>query len=340
MTKYQENLYSIDRALKEVGKQFMEQHFLELQEYAADNSKFEIKERLYRECAKEGITEGDADVRLGWATAIFEHGEWKKVPVPNYMQNPKECIDKEKIREIIAAYKDDFANVNKDERYKWVALKTYKTIWNIDAENFAPMLKSAYRNSDNLLTSWNYYPYKMLYEFAEVQPEKVRGAFKILFDEEKDFTERYEKFKQISTDYYQPQDLGHYQDLHAISVYLSFEYPDKYYIYKYGVLKKFIKNIGYNCGSIDRMSDAEKMKLQLFLSNQVLECIKEDEELIEIHQERMDDSCYFDEGLHLLTQDIMFYGSKMKSVEQKWYPSLEEYNPNLSKDDWKNSSWR
>ena len=29
------------------------------------------------------------------------------------------------------------------------------------------------------------------------------------------------------------KDYNHYQDLHAISVYLFFEYPEKYFIYKF-----------------------------------------------------------------------------------------------------------
>lgn len=240
----------------------------------------------------------------------------------------------DKVSEIIKAYKDDFATRDKEERYKWQAVGTYKKVWNIDAPNFSPMLSSAFRDTANLLRSGNYYPYKMLNIFAEKEPETVRSLFKILYDDSLPFEERCSKFREEFEKYFKPQGLNHYQDLHAISVYLTCEYPEKYYIYKYSIIKEFIKQIEYECDSIDAMSDSEKMELLLELYNTVLEVVVKDDELKEISMERLDDTCYQDEAFHMLTHDVIYFGSKYKAKEIYW-PTLEEYDPGITVEMWK-----
>ncbi len=218
-----------------------------------------------------------------------------------------------KITEIIKAYKDDFETRDKEERYKWQAVDAYKKVWDIDSPDFAEMLKSAFKDTANLLKSGNYYPYKMLCIFAESEPETVRALFKMLYNESISFEERCTKFRDAFDKYFKPQNLNHYQDLHAISVYLTCEYPEKYYIYKYSVVKEFINQIQYECDSIDKMTDSEKMDLFLDLYDAVLDVVKEDEELQEMSKERLDDTCYQDESFHMLTHDIIYFASKYET---------------------------
>lgn len=219
----------------------------------------------------------------------------------------------DKIKEIIQAYKEDFETRNKEERYKWVAICTYKKAWNIDSPDFADMLKSAFKDTSNLLKSGNYYPYKMLCIFAEKEPETTRSLFRMLYDESVPFEERCSKFKDAFENYFKPQGLNHYQDLHAISVYLTCEYPEKYYIYKYSIVKEFIKQVQYDCDSIDKMTDPEKMELILKLYDLVLDVVKEDNELREMSKGRLDDSCYQDEAFHMLTHDVIYLASKYEA---------------------------
>lgn len=42
--------------------------------------------------------------------------------------------------------------------YKWVAVKHFQDIWNIDAEDFGAMFENSTKEVDNLLASMNYYP--------------------------------------------------------------------------------------------------------------------------------------------------------------------------------------
>ncbi|MGN0690199.1 MAG: AAA family ATPase [Oscillospiraceae bacterium] len=236
-----------------------------------------------------------------------------------------------KIKNIIALYKDDFIRINKEERFKWEAINTYKKVWDIDSDNFASMIESAFRDHGALLKAGNYYPYKMLVTFAEAEPETVRSLFKTLYDENLDLNARISAFKEGFNNFYKPQNLNSYQDLHAISVYLTFEYPEKYYIYQYRVLKNFVKAISYNSGNIDSMFDTEKYSLLSDVCDRVLELL--DDEVKEISMERLDENCYADGAFHILAHDIIYFGSQDAFPESNNNLSIkEEKKMNISKN--------
>ena len=245
----------------------------------------------------------------------------------------------EKIKLIIDAYKADFKRVNQEERYKWEAVGCYQRNWNIEAENFSEMYAEAFKEASNLLSANMYWPYKMVITFAEQEPDKVRELFKMLYNEEIPLAQRYVDFRAAFDEFYKPQKLNHYQDLHAVSVYLSFEYPEKYYIYKYKVFKEFSSNIGYVTDRSKFQSEVYKLEAFFDVCELVLDEVKKDTELQGISSARLDESCYDDAGLHLLAHDIVYFGSKNSLTDDviadDWWPSLDEYDPNLSKEDWK-----
>lgn len=113
-----------------------------------------------------------------------------------------------KIEEVIRAYKKDFDRINQEERYKWEAVKWYKDHWDIDALNFGEMIKTAFSKAFNLLTSGNYYAYKMLYQVAEDEPEKVRNLFRMLYDESFPLAERFDAFKAGFDEYCKPKNYN------------------------------------------------------------------------------------------------------------------------------------
>ena len=84
---------------------------------------------------------------------------------------------KEKIKLIIEAYKANFERVNQEERYKWEAVDWYKRHWNISDENFSGMFAEAFKEAGNLLAANMYWPYKMVIEFAEQDPNRVRELY-------------------------------------------------------------------------------------------------------------------------------------------------------------------
>ena len=137
-----------------------------------------------------------------------------------------------KIEAIVSKYKSDFERVNAEEKYKWEAIGHYKEHWDIDADSFASMYMEAFKEAGNLLAAGMYYPYKMIGVLSERDPEKVRSLFRMLYDETIELSERYVKFRsgcdEVLTEYRESDEknskaMNHYQDLHAISVYLAFE---------------------------------------------------------------------------------------------------------------------
>jgi len=175
---------------------------------------------------------------------------------------------KEAVLQIIEAYKSDFERVNTEERYKWEAIECYRQKWDINAEDFAGMLGEAFKKSSNLLAAAMYYPFRMVSAYAKEDPETVRELFKELYNENLPLSERYEMFRTGFDKFVSEKKLNHYQDLRAISVYLTFEYPEKYFMYKYRMYKSFKEKVGYEEPETNK-SDIAKYENNIVLCNQV-----------------------------------------------------------------------
>ena len=254
----------------------------------------------------------------------------------------------DKLKFIIGKYKENFATVDKQERYKWQAVSWYKQYWDLDATDFAQMVTVAFEKADNLLASGMYYAYKMLTEFANADPEKVREIFRTLYDESIPFADRYDTFRGECDSYIKQlkaqtgKDYNHYQDLHAISVYLFFEYPEKYFIYKSTMYTKMRERIGFVEEKSNEKSIVRKYENHDRMCELILEEIHDDTELRELSEKRLDDTCYKDEQYHLLAMDIAYYGGIYmededfgRDKEITYWPSLEEYDPEMSAEQWK-----
>lgn len=271
------------------------------------------------------------------------------------MEHTQSAETMSKIRHVISSYKANFATVNTQERYKWKAIGWYKKNWNIEADHFAQMLADSFSKAGNLLASGMYYPLRMLVEYAQEEPETVRDLFRMLYNEEIPLADRYVQFqkgfeKWIAFRRKQEPDrkkaLQHYQDLRAVMVYLTFEYPEKYFLFKSRMFSTFRDRVGYTEKRQKQKSEVYKIESYTRLCNLILEEIKKDEELVQMSRARLDETCDQDEALHLLTMDIVFYGGVYMSekdfqenalvqTSSAYWPSLEEYHPGLSKDDWK-----
>ena len=116
-----------------------------------------------------------------------------------------------------------------NEIYKWRAVKCFQDNWNIDASDFLAMLKSSLAKTANLLASSNFYPKRMLEEFAKTEPETVRAMFRSLFDESHDIASRVRAFEDSAKKLLDrfPALKMTYQDPNSISTYLWLRYPDK-----------------------------------------------------------------------------------------------------------------
>lgn len=70
-----------------------------------------------------------------------------------YLENRKLRENFNPIVEIISKYKADFVIRDKEEGYKWGAIKCFQDNWDIDADDFAGMLERALAKTSNLLAS-------------------------------------------------------------------------------------------------------------------------------------------------------------------------------------------
>jgi hypothetical protein len=86
-------------------------------------------------------------------------------------------MNQQLIKTYIQAYKENFESISKQELYKWHAVKQFQDHWNVDAEDFHAMAKTALNKVKNLMDAGMYFPKRMLLRNAETSPEKVRALF-------------------------------------------------------------------------------------------------------------------------------------------------------------------
>jgi 5-methylcytosine-specific restriction protein B len=104
------------------------------------------------------------------------------------------------LQPFIDQYKAFVQSPEYQENYKWEIFQNFKNHWNIDAPDFRSMLDQSIRHrEENLWQSMNYYPKRMLLEFAERFPEEVRDMFRQLSDEALDLNERIVQFIEKAT---------------------------------------------------------------------------------------------------------------------------------------------
>ena len=222
------------------------------------------------------------------------------------------------IAEIIRQYKEDFVDRDKQEGYKWKAIKCFQDNWNIDAEDFAGMLNRALYKSDNLLDKRNIFPKAMIVELAEKEPNTVRDMFRNIYDENVEITERVEAFISSAKDLFtRNRDLNnekmksHYQDQKVVGIYLFFRYPEKYFLYQFGKFKGFAAIIGYDAQI--KQDDVQNIPAYYEMCEMVLAEVKKDKELQALSKGRLDFDRYQDPEFHMLTEDIISFGNKFKN---------------------------
>ena len=221
------------------------------------------------------------------------------------------------IQETINHYKDHISVYWEAEKYKWKAVKHYRDYWNINAEDFPGMLTEAFSQATNLLGGAMYYPYGMICVLSQFSPERMRELFRLLYDEKLSLADRIQSyrsgceelliaFRESSPD--NEKAKNHYQDLRAICVYLSFEYPEKYFLYKARMYSSYKKLIDYKETSTEKNSEVRKYENFSQMCNTVLVEINNDPELQQMQKTvvESDSECYADPEFHLLAQTILY----------------------------------
>lgn len=236
-------------------------------------------------------------------------------------------INIDKLKAVIAAYKQDFEKQWAEEKYKWEAVQHFQKNWDVNASDFASMFMAATDKTANLLASMNNFPRGMIKAFAEADAEAARAMFINLFDEDRDMVERIAKFQADADEIREKYDDGtwkqHYQNPNSITTYLWLRYPDKYYIYKYSEVRTVAKEL--DSSFVPKKGASEANVTGAFsLYNEICDVLGQDEGLVRTFRSAGTDTCYPDPYLKTLTIDIGFYISRFYS--QKDLPPIDVEN--------------
>ena len=208
------------------------------------------------------------------------------------------------IQDLIEKYKAQKRQLgHDDEIYKYLAIQHFQDTWDIEAGDFAAMFKEAIKKNVNLfyqnsISSMN--------KITKDQAKKSRVLFKNLFDENQDLEKRISNFQKGSEEMIKivKPDWKAQQDERTISVYLSFRYPDKYYMYKYSYYREI-------CKLLDEKETKSGKKYIHYLSimkNINENYVQNDKELFELTNASLPVNAYKDEAKHILTQDLLYRG--------------------------------
>ena len=293
---------------------------------------------LGKDCSYNGKVyhkaKGDIEKCVGeWIDGVFTEYENK--------QNVEEKVmfNKELLKKYVGEYKENIKEWRFGENreiYKWEAVEHFQKNWNIDASDFAEMLEKSLSKTVNLLDAGFATPRAMLKKYAKEEPETVREMFKNLFDVKNDLSERIDNFissSELLRARYISIGKNHFQDNGAISVYLWLKYPEKYYIYKYKLYKRTSESLEASY-VIKKSSKPDSMLEGFKFFDEIREELRKDEELVQLNFNN-GVLGFKDKGLTTLTQDVAFFIKNKVEKEEVWEPSLEEYNPNISVEDWK-----
>lgn len=250
-------------------------------------------------------------------------------------------FDEFRLKEALVSYKRDFAQkLWPNEKYKWQAVKCFQLNWDVNATDFAEMLKKSLSATANLLASVNNFPARMIQKFAEIMPEEVRAMYIELFDESKDVYERINSFKlksSILLERYGNGAAQHYQNENSISTYLWLRYPDKYYIFKLSEVKVVASELESDY-RFKKGAYADNIHNFYALYNEICAELQKDDELRNMLAAQVDSTCYADPEMRTLTIDVGFcisrYYSKRNDepAADEWWPT--DYSPAISTEEW------
>lgn len=237
----------------------------------------------------------------------------------------------EKLNLIIQLYKKEFDRINRKEIYKWQAVKCFQDNWDIKSRDFGQMLENSLRMSKNLLNSNNYFPQKMIVQYASLEPERMRMLFSELYNEEEDLVERAGNFQkgvnEINHKHFEGKNS--YQDRRAVLVYLCLKYPERYYLFKHEMFKNFAPLIDF--GYSPKKGTIEQVLQYLTMCALIRAEIVKDGELLKLHKTRLGEKEYSDPEYNLLTQDIIYSATRHLNFENSSEFSLEPASLRLTK---------
>ena len=219
------------------------------------------------------------------------------------------------LRPYIEAYISNWNYINNYEDYKWHAIKHFQDTFFARGVPFGTRIKQSFLKHVNLLDTQKYFPLGMLYEVYADKPNITEAMVNALFDESKPLRDRVNTYmgdfdavvKQMAeeghSNWYGRKNLQSYQDVHAISVYLSMRYPSRYYIYKYGIFRDFSNIVGYKIQHGDKVDRYIEFNQ---LCDEVKKSLLAEVPFISFYDNWLKAHEFDDGSYNLLTQDFIY----------------------------------
>lgn len=223
-------------------------------------------------------------------------------------------MNNENLQIIFKNYVDKFDlmnDPNHNETYKWEAVQHFQDHWDIQADDFGSMFKTAVKATDNLINNGVVQPTNGIIELAKHEPDAVRALFNSLYaDDQGDLIARQKRIDEfVSTanlllEKYAPGKWKFAQNTRTAIFYLSLKDPDENYIYKASQTSTFARCVEY--GNEIGSGQSFRLKHFYFLCDWLVAELRKAPDVLEVHQKRFDRRIWPDEKLHILAYDIIY----------------------------------
>ncbi|MEO6037172.1 MAG: AAA family ATPase [Saprospiraceae bacterium] len=231
------------------------------------------------------------------------------------------------LQSFIDQYKAFLQRPGYRETYKWEVFRNFREHWDLEAPDFAHMLEQAISHRMvNLWQSKNYSPRKMILALAKRFPEEVRGMFRALLAEEVALSQRLPAFRTEAArlqNLIEPAVPAH-QDNRAVMLYLSLLYPDRYYLFKASLFRKFCTRTGFWKIPAEQNKEATIVSEYLYMCGKVRAGLEQDQALVDGYRKSKRTGIFPDAALTLLTQDFIYVVAEELS---KYSALVEEESP-------------
>ncbi|MBQ7535829.1 MAG: DUF3883 domain-containing protein [Stomatobaculum sp.] len=209
---------------------------------------------------------------------------------------------------VLHFYIRHYDEIRRREDYKWEAASAWQAAAPMKAASFPEALRAGLKKTGNLLDSGYYYPKTALFMMLSRDPEAVEYMFEDLFCEKDDVFDRIAVFMMkagaLRKKWFTQEELpGDDQDEHAVSVYLSFEMPEKYYIYKYSVFRAAALLLDHSY--VPQRKDPRNLPEYFRFCDMVRKEVLASEELLKLEQARREAFPGADPEYRLLTEDLL-----------------------------------
>lgn len=213
-------------------------------------------------------------------------------------------------QELIAKYKELIRqDGNTGELYKWRCIKHFKDNFNIDALDFAAMLKMSLKKRSNLL---HYNSSGFIIAAAEQFPKKTREMFCGLYNEDMDLTKRLKNFEEQADSLLKKvipksgKKICHQQDERTLSFYLAMMYPEKYPLYMSKIYDFMLLHLHLHLPDEVECPTDERFLHFIRVSHKFSEVINNDKDLLALGISTLDSSCFEGKQSLIIFQDILW----------------------------------